>query len=57
MSRTETQLKAMVAGIPATWADADLLRQNGYQVLEKGSLEQMFLLPSFHWASMKRKAY
>ncbi|ARN67561.1 ABC transporter substrate-binding protein [Vibrio vulnificus] len=41
---TETQLKAMVAGIPATWADADLLRQNGYQVLEKGSLEQMFLL-------------
>ncbi|ELP3503669.1 transporter substrate-binding domain-containing protein [Vibrio vulnificus] len=41
---TETQLKAMIAGIPATWTDADLLRHNGYRVLEKGSLDEMFLL-------------
>ncbi|EKO3879718.1 ABC transporter substrate-binding protein, partial [Vibrio metschnikovii] len=37
-------LKNKIAGIPATWADADLLRYNGYQVLEKGSLDQMFLM-------------
>ncbi|EKO3579641.1 transporter substrate-binding domain-containing protein [bacterium 19MO03SA05] len=40
----ESALKNKIAGIPATWADADLLRYNGYQVLEKGSLDQMFLM-------------
>ena len=41
---TPTKLKKKIAGIPATWADADLFRFNGYNVLEQGSLEDIFLL-------------
>jgi hypothetical protein len=33
------QLQKMTIGIPATWADADLFRKNGYKVSEKGSLD------------------
>lgn len=40
----ETQLKALVAGIPATWVDADLFRSNQYSVLEKGSLSDILQL-------------
>lgn len=29
-------------GIPATWADAELFRKNGYQVVEKGSFDDLF---------------
>lgn len=36
------QLQKMTLGIPATWADADLFRRNGFEVLEKGSLEDIF---------------
>ena len=41
--RTESEMRTMVAGIPATWADADLFRANGYPVAENGSLEDIFL--------------
>jgi hypothetical protein len=37
------QLQKMNIGIPATWADADLLRYNGFNVLEKGSLDDLFI--------------
>lgn len=36
------QLQKMTIGIPATWADADLFRKNGYTVSEKGSLDDNF---------------
>lgn len=36
------QLQKMTIGIPATWADADLFRKNGYKVSEKGSLDDNF---------------
>jgi hypothetical protein len=36
------QLKQMAVGIPATWADADLFRKNGFKVSEKGSLNDLF---------------
>ncbi|GEA61315.1 hypothetical protein VCO01S_25080 [Vibrio comitans NBRC 102076] len=39
---SEDNLKALKAGIPATWADADLFRSNGYQVFEQGSLDTIF---------------
>ncbi|MEZ9566972.1 ABC transporter substrate-binding protein [Vibrio artabrorum] len=38
------QLKSLIAGVPATWADAKLLRTNGYQVLEQGSLPEILYL-------------
>lgn len=37
--QTKSDLKQKVAGIPSTWADAPLFRQNQLQVNEKGSLE------------------
>ena len=37
-----SQLKNKIHGIPATWADAELFRDNGYQVNERGTLEEMF---------------
>ena len=40
--RTGAELKQCLAGIPATWADADLFRANGYPVREEGSLEDIF---------------
>ncbi|GGA74919.1 hypothetical protein GCM10011369_15970 [Neiella marina] len=35
-------LKPLRAGIPATWADAELFRANGCHVVERGSFEQIF---------------
>jgi hypothetical protein len=35
-------LRKMTVGVPATWADADLFRKNGFKVSEKGSLEDIF---------------
>lgn len=37
------QLQALSIGIPQTWADAELFRHNQYKVIEKGSLEDLFL--------------
>ncbi|MFT6953870.1 MAG: hypothetical protein ACJARM_001181 [Glaciecola sp.] len=37
------QLQEMNIGIPATWADADLFRYNGFNVLEKGCLDDLFI--------------
>lgn len=37
------ELKQLRAGIPATWADAELFRSNGYQVVERGLFEEIFL--------------
>lgn len=37
-----SELKQRIAGIPGTWADAELLRQNGFKVLEQGTLAQQF---------------
>jgi hypothetical protein len=37
------QLQQMNIGIPATWADADLFRYNGFNVLEKGTLDDLFI--------------
>ncbi|HSC69462.1 MAG TPA: transporter substrate-binding domain-containing protein [Cellvibrio sp.] len=39
---TAKQLQALRLGIPATWADAELFRQNGYKVEEKGSFDELF---------------
>ncbi len=36
------QLQSLRLGIPATWADAELFRQNGYAVEEKGSFDDLF---------------
>lgn len=40
--KTPAQLQALRMGIPATWADAELFRQNGYKVEEKGSFDDLF---------------
>ena len=40
------QLKSLTAGIPATWADAELFRANGYRVLEQGTLPEILKLLS-----------
>jgi hypothetical protein len=37
------QLQQMSIGIPDTWADADLFRYNGFNVLEKGNLDDLFI--------------
>lgn len=37
-----SRLQSLTIGIPATWADAELFRHNGYKVLEKGSFEEAF---------------
>lgn len=39
-----SELQQRIAGIPGTWADAELLRQNGFKVLEQGTLAQQFLM-------------
>lgn len=36
------QLQRMTVGVPATWADADLLRHNGFSVLEEGDVDHIF---------------
>ena len=35
-------LQALSIGIPATWADAELFRQNHFNVLEQGTLDDIF---------------
>jgi ABC-type amino acid transport substrate-binding protein len=39
---TLSELQAFSIGIPATWADAELFRQNGFKVVERGTLEDIF---------------
>jgi len=39
---TAKQIQQLTAGIPATWADADLFRANNYTVCEKGSFSEIF---------------
>ncbi|MBM7035514.1 type 2 periplasmic-binding domain-containing protein [Vibrio ulleungensis] len=38
---TQLELKQKIAGVPATWADATLLRDNGCTVLEEGDIEHI----------------
>jgi hypothetical protein len=38
------QLQDLSIGIPQTWADADLFRHNRYNVIERGTLDDLFLL-------------
>lgn len=40
--KTAQDLKSKTIGIPATWADASLFRDNGYPVHENGSLDDIF---------------
>ena len=40
--RTEKEMKTMVGGIPATWADAAIYEANKYPIVEKGSFEHIF---------------
>lgn len=40
--KSANSLKKLRMGIPATWADAELFRKNGYQVIEKGSFDDVF---------------
>lgn len=40
--KTPKQLQKLRLGIPATWADAELFRKNGYTVVEKGSFDELF---------------
>lgn len=47
-------LQALRLGIPATWADAELFRKNGYAVVENGSFDELFarqLAGEFDYAS------
>lgn len=37
-------LQALYIGIPQTWADAEMFRQNGYRVVEKGTFDDLFVL-------------
>ena len=39
-----TELQALAIGIPKTWADAGLFRQNNYKVVEKGTFNDLFTL-------------
>ena len=38
------QLQTLSIGIPETWADAELFRQNRYKVIEQGTLDDLFQL-------------
>ena len=40
--KTAKELQKLRLGIPSTWADAELFRQNGYKVVEKGSFDELF---------------
>ena len=40
--KSPKQLQTLRMGIPATWADAELFRHNGYKVEEKGSFDELF---------------
>lgn len=37
------ELQDLAVGIPLTWADAELFRNNNYTVIEKGRLEDLFV--------------
>lgn len=37
-----SDLKKLVHGIPETWSDVQIFEDNGYSVLEKGNLENLF---------------
>ena len=41
--RTASELKAKVAGIPATWADVAIYEANGCAFVEKGTFEEIFV--------------
>jgi ABC-type amino acid transport substrate-binding protein len=41
--KTPKELQALAAGIPLTWADAELFRHNNYTVIEKGGLDDLFV--------------
>lgn len=38
----EAQIQQLTHGIPETWSDAVIFRQNGYQVSEEGNFEDIF---------------
>ena len=40
---TVEDLQALSIGIPESWADAELFRQNAYSVTEKGSFDDLFI--------------
>ncbi|MFT6408333.1 MAG: ABC-type amino acid transport substrate-binding protein [Arenicella sp.] len=40
--KNEAELRALSIGIPETWADAELFRQNKYNVVEKGTFDDLF---------------
>jgi ABC-type amino acid transport substrate-binding protein len=40
--KTAKELQKLRLGIPSTWADAELFRQNGYPVVEKGGFDEIF---------------
>lgn len=42
LESTKQTISTLKAGIPATWADADLFRHNRFQVFEKGSFDEIF---------------
>ncbi|MDZ7791494.1 MAG: transporter substrate-binding domain-containing protein [Xanthomonadales bacterium] len=39
---TEEQLKKLRVGVPETWSDAEIFRHNGYNVIERGTYDDMF---------------
>jgi hypothetical protein len=41
--RESKELQALSVGVPATWADAELFRQNHFNVVEKGTLDDIFI--------------
>jgi hypothetical protein len=38
-----SELQSFSTGIPATWADAELFRQNSFKVVERGTLDDIFM--------------
>jgi hypothetical protein len=40
--RQESEIQELVHGIPRTWSDAVVFRENGYQVLEEGTFDDIF---------------
>jgi ABC-type amino acid transport substrate-binding protein len=40
--KNQAELQTLSIGIPATWADAGLFRQNKYRVVEKGTFDDLF---------------
>lgn len=42
--QADKQLQSLAIGIPDTWADAELFRENQYKVVEKGAFDELFEL-------------